>query len=78
MLYIRNYLEFIGGTKLNLLDVSMMKVKLCFKCKQYIPIRENDYKNTQDIIMFDRAHAGHPTQIVNEEEVANLEKWMGS
>jgi hypothetical protein len=54
-----------------------MKVKLCFKCKQYVPIRENDYQNTKEIAAFDKSHAGHPTQIVNEEEVANLERWMG-
>ena len=55
-----------------------MRVKLCFKCKQYIPIRENDYKNSIEILVFDKAHAGHPTQIVNQEEVANYEKWTGN
>ena len=54
-----------------------MKVKLCFKCKQYIPIRENDYINSRDLTVFDKDHAGHPTQIVNEEEVANYERWIG-
>ena len=58
--------------------MSFLRVKLCFKCKQYIAIRENDFNNTRDLLMFDKAHAGHPTQIVNEEEVANLEKWTGS
>ena len=55
-----------------------MRVKLCFKCKQYIAIRENDFKNSIDITMFDKTHAGHPTQIVNEEEVASYEEWTGS
>jgi len=54
-----------------------MRVKLCFKCKQYIHIRENDYRNSMDLLLFDKAHAGHPTQTVNEEEVANYEKWTG-
>lgn len=55
-----------------------MRVKLCFKCKQYIPIREYDFKNSVDLQMFDKAHAGHPTQIVNKEEVASYEQWLGS
>ena len=55
-----------------------MRVKFCFKCKQYVPIRENDFQNSRDLIMFDKAHAGHPIQIVNEEEVASYEKWTGS
>ena len=58
--------------------MSFVRVKLCFKCKQYIPIRENDFNNSRNLAMFDKAHAGHPTQIVNEEEVANYEKWAGS
>jgi hypothetical protein len=52
-----------------------VRVKLCFKCKQYIAIRENDFNNNREILIFDRAHAGHPTQIVSEEEVANYERW---
>ncbi len=55
-----------------------MRVKLCFKCKQYIPIRENNFNNSRDLLMFDKAHTGHPTQIVNEEEVASYEKWTES
>ena len=55
-----------------------MRVKACFKCKQYIPIRENDFSNKRDLLIFDRAHAGHPTQIVNEEEVGNYERWSSS
>ncbi|MFW9872744.1 MAG: hypothetical protein ACFFG0_06535 [Candidatus Thorarchaeota archaeon] len=55
-----------------------MRVKFCFKCKQYIRIRENDFQNSRDIIMFDRAHASHPTQIVNEDEVVSYEEWSGS
>ncbi len=59
-------------------EVSLMRVKLCFKCKQYIPIRENNYENRMELVLFDKAHAGHPTQTVNKEEVANYEKWTGS
>ena len=58
--------------------MSFVRVKLCFKCKQYIPIRENDFNYSRDLLMFDKAHAGHPTQIVNEEEDANYEIWTGS
>ena len=55
-----------------------MRVKLCFKCKQYVPIRENDFENSKEVSLFDKAHAGHPTQIVNKEEVASYEKWTSS
>ena len=58
--------------------MSQTRVKFCFKCKQYIIIRENDFRNTKDINMFDKSHAGHPIQIVNEEEVASYEKWSGN
>ena len=54
-----------------------MRVKFCFKCKQYISIIENDFQNIIDISLFDKTHAGHPIQIVNEEEVASYEKWTG-
>ena len=58
--------------------MSPVRVKLCFKCKQYVVIRENDFNNSRDLLLFDKAHAGHPTQIVNKEEVANYEIWTGS
>ena len=41
-------------------------------------IRENDFTNSRALLRFDKAHAGHPTQIVNEEEVANYEMWIES
>ena len=58
--------------------MSFVRVKLCFKCKQYIKIRENDFNNSRDLLLFDKAHSGHPTQTVNEEEVENYEIWTGS
>jgi len=57
--------------------VSFLRVKLCFRCNQYVPIKENDFRNKQEVDAFDKAHSGHPRQVVNEEEVANLERWMG-
>ena len=66
------------GIKFCLCEVNSLRVKLCFKCKQYIPVHENDYNNKKDILNFDKSHIGHPTQIVNEEEVADLQKWSPS
>lgn len=64
----------IGLIKYDLSEVNLLRVKLCFKCNQYVRIRENDYDNKREILIFDNAHVGHPTQIVNEEEVGNLQK----
>ena len=55
--------------------MSTLRVKLCFKCKQYVPIHENNFMSQQEVEMFDKVHSGHPTQIVNKDEVANLERW---
>ena len=65
----------IGAIKFGICEVSPLRVKLCFKCKQYVPIRENDYNNRKDVLNFDKSHIGHPTQIVNEEEVTSFQKW---
>ena len=56
----------------------IIRVKLCFKCQEYVPIKENDYLNTKEVMAFEKAHAGHPTQVVNEEEVASLKRWTGT
>ena len=55
-----------------------MRVKLCFKCQEYVPILENNYLNSKEVIAFEKFHSGHPVQIVNKEEVANARKWAGS
>ena len=58
--------------------MSLLRVKLCFRCNQYVPIHENDYLNKKEVDAFDKAHSGHPRQVVNKEEVANLERWTGN
>lgn len=58
--------------------MSILRVKLCFRCNQYVPIKENDFLNKKEVDAFDKAHAGHPRQVVNEEEVANLKRWTGN
>lgn len=54
-----------------------MRLKVCFKCHEFVPILENNYHNTQEIVAFEKFHSGHPVQVVNEEEVANLKRWTG-
>jgi len=34
-----------------------MRVRLCFKCKQYVPILENDYLNRKELEAFEKAHS---------------------
>ena len=47
----------------------MTRVRVCFKCKQFIPINETDPSNLANLNMFDRAHSGHPLQVVNISEL---------
>ena len=52
-----------------------MRVKVCFMCREYIPILENDYLNKEQLEKFDSLHSGHPVQIVNEEELETKKEW---
>ena len=52
-----------------------MRVKLCFMCREYIPLLEDNYINKEKLEKFDSLHSGHPVQIVNEEELENKKEW---
>ncbi|GAH50270.1 unnamed protein product [marine sediment metagenome] len=52
-----------------------MRVKVCFMCREYIPILENDYLNKEQLEKFDSLHSGHPVQSVNKEEIMNIGEW---
>jgi len=55
--------------------INLMRVKVCFMCREYIPILENDYLNKEQLEKFDSLHSGHPVQIVNKEEIMNIGEW---
>ena len=52
-----------------------MRVKVCFKCREYVPLLEDNYINKEKLEKFDSLHSGHPVQIVNEEEIMNIGEW---
>ena len=52
-----------------------MRVKICFKCHEYVPVLEDNYINKVKLERFDSLHSGHPVQIVNEEELGNKREW---
>ena len=52
-----------------------MRVKVCYKCHEFIPIIENSYLNNTEVIVFDRKHFGHPVQIVSKEDLENMGNW---
>ena len=52
-----------------------IRVKACFKCQVYVPIIENNYLNSKEVIAFERAHSGHPVQVVNKQEIPNYKRW---
>jgi hypothetical protein len=45
------------------------RVRVCFDCHVYCPIRVNDYKAIQLLQQFEKTHRGHRTQIVNPDEL---------
>jgi hypothetical protein len=48
-----------------------MRVKVCFKCHEFIPIIELSFLNKKEVATFDKLHSGHPVQIVNKEDLGN-------
>ena len=52
-----------------------MRVKVCFMCREYVPLLEDNYINKVKLEKFDSLHSGHPVQIVNEEEIMNIGVW---
>ena len=53
----------------------LIRLKVCFKCHEYIPILEDNFINKEKLEMFDSLHSSHPVQIVNEEELGNKREW---
>ena len=54
-----------------------LRVKVCFKCHEFIPILENNYSNKKEIKLFDSMHSGHPVQVINKEELNEMSLWKG-
>jgi hypothetical protein len=52
-----------------------MKVKVCFKCHEFIPVLEPSHLNKEEIEAFDKKHAGHAVQIVKKEELERMGGW---
>ena len=52
-----------------------MRVKVCFMCREYVPLLEDNYINKVKLEKFDSLHSGHSVQIVNEEELENKKEW---
>ncbi len=52
-----------------------MRVKVCFTCREYVTLLEDNYINKEKLEKFDSLHSGHPVQIVNKEEIMNIGEW---
>lgn len=52
-----------------------MRVKVCFKCHEFIPIVESSFLNKKEVEKFDKLHLGHPVQKINKEEQVNMVDW---
>ena len=52
-----------------------MRLKVCFKCHEFIPIVESSFLNKKEVEKFDKLHLGHPVQIINKEELGNKVDW---
>lgn len=50
----------------------MLKIRACFRCKEYVKISENDYRSSIREKAFIHFHAGCPTQVINEREAEAL------
>jgi len=55
--------------------VNYLKVKVCFKCREFIPILENNYSYKKEIDLFDSKHSGHPVQGIDKEELKKISLW---
>lgn len=51
--------------------INCIKVRVCFKCKQYTHIYPDNPNNERFIRFFDIWHSGHPIQTVNINEIDN-------
>ncbi|MFX1590835.1 MAG: hypothetical protein ACFFC1_22095 [Promethearchaeota archaeon] len=55
-----------------------IRLKVCFKCREYITLLADDFLNNKNIAHFDSVHSGHPVQIVNKEELEDITQWKKS
>ena len=55
--------------------MNFLRVKVCFKCHEFIPILENNYSYKKELELFDTKHSGHPVQVINKEELKEISKW---
>ena len=49
--------------------INLVRVKVCFLCKEFVRIIETDPKNLNLLNLFERRHAEHPLQVVNRIEL---------
>ncbi len=54
-----------------------MRVRACFKCKEYVLIRPNDHKNLLLIKEFEKHHSYHAVITITLEEVKGQYKKFG-
>ncbi len=52
-----------------------MRLKVCFKCHEFIPILEPTYLYKKEIEAFDKKHAAHPVRIINKDELEKMGGW---
>ena len=52
--------------------MNYLRVKVCFKCREFIPILENNYSYKKELKLFDSKHSGHPVQVINKEELKKI------
>ena len=52
--------------------MNYLKVKVCFKCREFIPILENNYSYKKQLVLFDSKHSGHPVQVINKDELKKI------
>jgi len=50
------------------------RVRVCFKCKKYLPVIEGNAENIQRIDHFNSAHHKHPVQTIPKSELPHTFK----
>jgi hypothetical protein len=49
----------------------LIRVRVCFRCKEFVRIIEKDPNNLNLLNLFDKQHATHPLQVINVSEMDN-------
>jgi len=55
--------------------LTLIRLKVCFKRHECVPILEDNYINKEKLEKFDSLHSGHLVQIINEEELEDKREW---